>query len=400
MDSQNNQADTEAPMVQDIATGKEQNTPRGGKRILRMAVGGAVFTILVLAAGLAIMNAGGEADTDGKETDWSLQETAQTARNATHLACDGWYALQDDFDRHCVISRRMLYEEGDVYGEAYGISITYADEDGAHTERWIEGTGGPFLIIGDMLYYSRHGALYRKRLSKEAEEEFLLAEDVGVFWDFVCYNDRIYYLNKSHELCCYDPETGENDRISDVKIDCYDIWNDAIYYENVSDRTLCKMRLDGTGIGQINRPYDNRARLCQLTVCPYRDKVYLACTTRLDNNNSLLLFAEDDQAACWGVTGGEYESVYYRDGCLYYTSDFGWEIHAFHFEKYFDGEGGNLSDSYDVIFYPVRMDSYEVTDEFIYVKGYWYPYMIEVYERVTGELIQMIDGRDINYLKK
>lgn len=170
--------------------------------------------------------------------------------------------------------------------------------------------------------------------------------------------------NDGSRLYRYEPENGRPMRVSEDVVGCYDLWNDTIYYENVSGRTLCRMRLDGTEKEEITVPghREGWVSLFQLSICPFRGKVYLACTTGL--GNSLLLFAEDGSAECW------------------ITEELGSEINPYD-RMFLNGEEAG-QESYE---------AFEVTEEFVFVKLFWSPHAIKVYERATGRFVEEIDCR-------
>lgn len=347
--------------------------------------------------------AGGENEVDRADED-AAAETGETPRHAAHLALSGPDEIYGPDD--VVIFRRYSQDMSDEFGfgVARDLAVRFRGEDGTYTEQLLDGKIRCFLIVGDMLFYTilqdegtRTTALCCKNLVDSQEPECLI--ESGVTPEFVYYDDSIWYVsrNDGSRLYRFELETGRNIRISDAEVGCYDLWEDTVYYENVSDRTLCKMRLDGTGNEVIEVPHHGESGvwLFQLSVCPYSGNIYLACMTGL--GNSLLLFAEDGSAECWieEEFGAEInQGFYYQDGLLYYST--GW-IHVFDFERYFHGSESGSAGSYDVIFPygeepdPADYEAFEVTDEFVFMKMRWGPQKIKVYDRLTGELVEEID---------
>lgn len=326
------------------------------------------------------------------------EEDAQTNCRAARLV----YEQSDEFsvyEDHVIF--RLFSDDYRVIGLAW----TYVDEEGEHTERLVDGEVRSFLVRNDVLYYimwddiAESASLYSRELDGEREAVCLI--DGGLYREFYCCDGVIYYRNiNDRKLYRYTLDSEENEPISDVKIGCYDIWNDTIYYENVSDRTLCKMRLDGTGAEQIDTPIDGEVSLYQLTVCPYRGTVYFACMTESsDHLSRLLVFAEDGSMVQWSdstifTSYDLTQTLYYKDGCLYYSTDLSMKICVFDFDEYFYGGGGIWTDSDNRVFCAEDMISFEVTDDFVYVRLYLMPYIIKVYDRRTGRLVQEIDCRD------
>ena len=343
-----------------------------------------------------------------EDPDWMLQATVQADCRAAHLAYVG-SGESSVYERYVIFQRFLFISE--TMGRNTGLVWTYVDEDGEHTDLLVDGEVKTFFVENDVLYYtkwdevSESAVLFRADLVPEGAVSELLVE--GISEKFALCGGMIYYVDQNDgKLYRYNTADGEAERISDDEVGCYDIWNGMIYYENRSASTLCKMRLDGTDIEEIDTPYDDSASLRQLTVCPYMDNVYLAVV--LDGSlydhydRYRCLFAEDgSMELSLGGEVGDFDrklTLYYRDGRLYYSSDIAYEIRVFDFAEYFDGgNGGGLrGHTYDTVFCEENMNTFEVTDEFVYVQMYMYMEddinIIKVFDRQTGELVEEIHG--------
>ncbi|MDE5820630.1 MAG: DUF5050 domain-containing protein [Lachnospiraceae bacterium] len=312
---------------------------------------------------------------------------------------------------HYVIFMDARYDYSISGGPIGPLFWTYVDEDGEHTELLVEGEVGTFFVENDVLYYtlwdgeSESYALFYQCLADHEEEPegCLIAE--GMKKDFACYNGMIYYVTEDDgKLYRYILWSRESEQISEDKVGCYDIYNGMIYYENLTDATICKMRLDGTQAEEIDAPFDCGEPLWQLKVCPYDGSIYVAVTMDREGTyrgNSMCLFSEDGQMELFFAEEEDFgnfdrkQTLYYRDGLLYYSSSIAYEVRVFDFEEYFDGGGSGIrADSYDTLFCSENMNAFAVTDEFVYVQLYLDQGIIEVFDRETGKLVEEIDCSD------
>ena len=297
-----------------------------------------------------------------------------------------------------------------ISGESVGpLFWTYTDEDGEHTELLVEGDVGTFFVENDDLYYtlwdeeSESYALFYQCLDDHEEEPEGCLIAGGMKKDFAYDAGMIYYVTEDDgNLYRYILWSRESERISGDKVGCYDIYNGMIYYENLSDSTIWKMRLDGTQEEEIDAPFDCGETLWQLKVCPYGGSIYLAVI--MDGydeyrGNSMCLFAVDGQMELFfGDDFGNFDrrqTLYYRDNLLYYSSSVAYEVRVFDFEEYFDGGGSGIrANSYDTVLCEENMNTFALTDEFVYVQLYLDQDIIAVYDRETGELVEEIDCSD------
>ncbi len=340
------------------------------------------------------------------EQDVLLQGTEQDDCRAAQFLYVGPNGVSA-YDHYAIFRYWYSGYNEEISGEYAGPLIwIYEDEGGEHTEQLVEGEVGAFFVENDMLYYtlwderSASYAFYSMDLTEQAEACLIPA---GMTSKFACCNGMIYYVAADDgRLYGYRLSDGESEPISENEVGCYDIYNGMIYYENLSDSTICKMRLDGTQAEEIDAPIDCREPLWQLKVCPYGGSIYLAVI--MDGaaeyrGNSMCLFAVDGQMELFfGDDFGNFDrrqTLYYRDNLLYYSSSIAYEIRVFDFEEYFDGGGSGIrADSYDTVFCEENINTFVVTDEFVYVQLYLDQDTIAVYDRETGELVEEIDCSD------
>ncbi|MBD5481005.1 MAG: DUF5050 domain-containing protein [Lachnospiraceae bacterium] len=339
-----------------------------------------------------------------EEQDVLLQGTEQEDCRAAQFVYDGPNGASV-YERYVI----FMYSgyNYNISEESVGpLFWTYTDEGGEHTERLVEGEVGAFFVENDMLYYtlwderSESYAFCCMDLTEQTQECLI---PVGMTKKFACCNGMIYYVAADDErLYGYRLSDGESEQISEDKVGCYDIYNGMIYYENLTDATICKMRLDGTQAEEIDVPFDCGEPLWQLKVCPYDGGIYLAVIMDRDavhRGNSMCLFAVDGEMELFfGDDFGNFDrrqTLYYRDNLLYYSSNIAYEIRVFDFEEYFDGGGSGIrADSYDTILCEENMNTFAMTDEFVYVQLYLDQDIIAVYDRETGELVEEIDCSD------
>lgn len=329
-----------------------------------------------------------------------LQGTVAGSCRAAHLVFAG--PNEDSVYEHYVVY--PIIRAHSVYGNIInnGLAWNYTDGTGEHTERLVEGEVGTFLVEADDLFYTlwdedtESYAFYYECLDDHSPEEMegcLIAS--GMQKEFTWCHGMIYYVSaEDQRLYRYVLWNRESEQVSEDEVGCYDIDNGMIYYENLSeDSAIYKMRLDGTEAERIDTPLDDGEAICQLTVCPYLGEIYLAVT--LDKNGQMSLFAVDGSMELFFGEDNEAfdgkQTIYYCDGLLYYSANIGFEVRVFDFEEYFDGGNGIREGSYDTTFCEENMNTFAVTDEFVYVQMYSETSSIKVFDRQTGELVEEID---------
>ncbi|MCM1103681.1 MAG: DUF5050 domain-containing protein [Clostridium sp.] len=290
------------------------------------------------------------------------------------------------------------------YGENYILiknnqwddyNLVYADTQEAYA--LVDTDVRYFTVIdGDVYYTSRDAdtgtySFWKIAIRNGAEPELLL--DGTQVCAFSYYEGLIYYDNYDdyYELYCYDPVTGSNEKVDYDSLGYYYILDGYVYYERMDDKTMCKMRLDGTDKQTLFALSDyGLENLSCLTAFNVGGYVFFAFNTPA---GELLLTTED---------GGAYEliaedlmdfdlnqDIYYADGSIYYSAQNGTEVHKLDIAEYLnDADMETIPDSIicdDSFYY------FEVTDGLIYVELYGGNNEVEVMDYQTGEIYNTFD---------
>lgn len=431
-----------------------KKTPRAPRRILYGIAATAVVSFAAIAAGLVIhggeegMKAsevfaslveffGGE---DGKAVREHSGEAGEEDRNGGPDAENEAQQLsteQEAVER----SSRFLYEaenldylifasaqfqypstgDGDWYyggsweksglclirldGEDSGsFSMGYSVQSG-RIGRLVSGSVQQFSVMDDRLYYtviddeSGKTALYERSLSDAAEERLLSA---CTFTDFFCGGGKIYYVdsNDGNRLHCYDVGTAESRIVSDVQIGRCDMWGNTIYFEDRTDGTFWKMRLDEADAERSRIPFSGSGAGYGVKVCAYRGSIYLAAVIEADEGEELWLFKEDGSVKR-RICKSAAPRFCYMDGYLYYSTGGDLSVHVFDFDAFFDGGTGGRTESYQSLLFEEDIRDFEVTEHFIFVRMFhekqekW----ILIYDRLTGRLLCRLDCWELGQLE-
>lgn len=224
-----------------------------------------------------------------------------------------------------------------------------------------------------------------------AEPELLL--DGTQVCSFSYYDGLIYYDNYDdyYELYCYNPADGSNERIDTDSLGRYYILDDYIYYERMDDKTFCKMKLDGSDKQTLFALADyNLEYLSSMTAFDVSGYIFF---TFLTPDGEMYITTEDGanyELIASGLQDFDLnQDIYCADGSLYYSAANGTEIHRLDIAEYL------LTEDMDTIPDTVICDRsfiyFELTDGLLYVELYEGNNEVEVYDAVTGDLLNTFD---------
>ena len=401
---------------------EHKKAPRAPKRILYGIAAAIVVSFAAIAAGLAIHSGeegmkasevfaspveffGGE---DGKAVQRSSRFLYE-AENLDYLIFasdqfqypstgDGDWYYGGSWEKSGLCLIRLDGEDGGSFSMGYSVQS-------GRIGRLLSGSVQQFCVMDGRLYYTMMDdetgktALYERSLSDAAEERLLSA---CTFTDFYCGSGKIYYVdsNDGNRLHCYDVGTAENRIVSDVQIGRCDMWGNMIYFEDRTDGTFWRMRLDEADAERSRVPFSGSGAGYGVKVCAYRGSIYLAAVIEADEGEELWLFKEDGSVQR-RICESAAPRFCYMDGYLYYSTSGDLSVHVFDFDAFFDGGTGGRTESYHSLLFEEDIRDFEVTEHFIFVRMLhekqekW----ILIYDRLTGRLLCRLDCWELGQLE-
>lgn len=145
-----------------------------------------------------------------------------------------------------LVGNAVYYEH---YNDEEGMTLYKSATDGSSTIQIADYIIDPSSVQDGNIYFAgTQDNHYLYRLDTSTDTISTVYD--GKIWNPIAYNEFVYYMNveDDYKLYRYEISTGEVQKLTDDRVDTYNITGNYIYYQKngVDDCALKRMRLDGS----------------------------------------------------------------------------------------------------------------------------------------------------------
>ncbi len=145
-----------------------------------------------------------------------------------------------------VLSGNQIYYQH--YDNKEGMSIYSVSTEGKDAHQVIDAIINPSCIINTEMYFADEAGGYYLNIYNPTQNTVARFLDMRTYWPIISAN-YLFFINvdDNYRLYRYDLSSGSLAKLTDDRVDCYNVYGDMIFYQKNSKKEPALMRMHADG---------------------------------------------------------------------------------------------------------------------------------------------------------